>query len=114
MSLGLLSLASIGHMALVAIGTWCNPAIGYVAPTVDIRSLASISSVAPAAIDVRSVVSIGCMTAATVIVQYVVSIGSLAHAAIGFRSFASVPLLSLLSYFLMLQYIFYFCFGYLE
>ncbi|CAI9293396.1 unnamed protein product [Lactuca saligna] len=111
----LLSLASIGYLALAAIRNRCNPVIGYVGlPAVGIRSLASIGYVAPDAIDVRYVVSISCLATAAIVVRYVASIGSLthvaivvryvasigslAHVAIGFRSFVSVPLLSLLSH----------------
>ncbi|CAI9269053.1 unnamed protein product [Lactuca saligna] len=71
----LLSLASIGYLALAAIGTRCNPAIGSVAlPAVGIRSLAPMGYVAPTAIDVQSVVSIGCLDAAAIDVRSVVSI----------------------------------------
>ena len=48
--------------------------------------------------------SIGCLAVVAIVVWYVVSIGSLAHAAIGFRSLVSVPLLSLLSHSLKPQY----------
>ncbi|CAI9300952.1 unnamed protein product [Lactuca saligna] len=101
-SLGLLSLASTGYLALAAIGTLCNPTIGFMALPAFVVSIGCLDVVA---IDVRSALSIGCLVAATIVVRYVVSIGSLARDAIGFRSLAWVPLLSLLSNYLNPQYV---------